>query len=177
MKKRLLTVSLTIVLTTLTGCSDSTINDLGFSNLNSILNPASQQETGNQAPQASGKETVQKYSPMTVSVDAAAFRLKHYYGFVSDTDIASAKNSGQGNAGWSASSISEGTGWQALPGVYYRMSRSWAGNDRLTLEISENNHKSVITATYISSNPEHLKPSWTARLWKQIPAVAQGEIR
>ncbi|MFP1915953.1 hypothetical protein ACLEEZ_10430 [Lonsdalea quercina] len=169
MKKRLLAVSLPLLLTALTGCS--TINDLGLNQLNTILNPVGQQETSHQAPQ----QTVQKYSPMAIPVDAAAFRLKHYYGFVSDTDIASARDSGQRNAGWSASSISEGTGWEALPGIYYRMSRNWTGNDRLTLEVSENNHKSVITATYTSANPDHLKPAWTSRLWKQIPDVAQGK--
>lgn len=32
----------------------------------------------------------------------------------------------------------------------------------------------TVTAIYRSSNPEHLKPEWTARLWKQIPEVARG---
>ncbi|EWF92461.1 hypothetical protein L373_00752 [Klebsiella michiganensis] len=34
--------------------------------------------------------------------------------------------------------------------------------------------RSNVTAIYRSSNPEHLKPEWTARLWKQIPEVARG---
>ena len=81
------------------------------------------------------------------------------------------------NAGWSASAISEGASWTAQPGSYYRMSRNWAGNDRLTLEISSSGKGSTIVATYRSSNPEHLKPEWTSRLWKQIPEVASGSLQ
>ena len=57
------------------------------------------------------------------------------------------------------------------------MSRNWAENDRLTLDVRGNSKESFITATYISSNPEHLKKTWTSRLWKQIPDVASGSLK
>ncbi|WP_437616657.1 hypothetical protein, partial [Erwinia sp. V71] len=153
----------------MTGCSNNALNEFGLGNLNSLLNPPSLHPATENAESTRRDSVTWTSGTVLVPVDMAAMRLKQHYGFVSDTDIAAARNSGQGNAGWSASAISEGSIWKAQPGNHYSMSRNWAGNDRLTLEILGNTQQSVITATYISSNPEHLKDSWTARLWQQIP--------
>lgn len=171
-------VSLTTLLLTLTGCSGSSpLNDLSLSRLTSLINPVSQQQTQNSAEPNQRNYVGQFYSPIPIPAETVAMRLKQHYGFVSDIDVAAAHNSGQGNAGWSASAISEGTSWEAQPGNYYRMSRNWAENDRLTLDVRGNSKESFITATYISSNPEHLKKTWTSRLWKQIPDVASGSLK
>ncbi|QJT82535.1 membrane lipoprotein lipid attachment site-containing protein [Kosakonia sp. MUSA4] len=175
MKKML---SFTTILLTLTGCSGNNLSGyLSPGSLNSLINPASQQPVTDNAEPAPRNSVVWTSGAISVPVDTAAMRLKQHYGFVSDDDVSAARNSGQGNAGWSASAISEGTSWEAQPGSYYRMSRNWAGNDRLTLEIRGNNKQSGITATYISSNPEHLKKAWTSRLWEQIPDVASGNLQ
>ncbi|WP_437890437.1 hypothetical protein [Phytobacter sp. V91] len=157
------------------GCSQNQINH----QINQL-----QQLIGTQNPTASESQQkasipgirndVVKTYTLPVNVDVAAMRLKQHYNFTSDADVAAARNNGQGNAGWSASAISEGASWSAQPGSYYRMSRNWAGNDRLTIEISNSGKGSTIMATYRSSNPEHLKPEWTSRLWKQIPEVVGG---
>ena len=176
MKKMRSAVYFTTLLLMLTGCSGNTpLNDLSLSSLNSLLNPASQQPVTENEESTPRDFVTWTSGTVSVPVDTAAMRLKQHYGFVSDTDVAAARNSGQGNAGWSASAISEGSSWEAQPGSYYRMSRNWAGNDRLTLEVRGNSQQSAITATYISSNPEHLKKTWTSRLWKQIPDVARGK--
>ena len=177
MKKMLSVVSFTTLLLTLTGCSgNSSLNDLSLRRLTSIINPVSQQQTQNNAEPTLRNYVGQFYSPIPIPAETVAMRLKQHYGFVSDEDVSAARNSGLGNASWSASAISEGTSWEAQPGSYYRMSRNWAGNDRLTLEVRGNSKESFITATYISSNPEHLKDGWTGRLWKQIPDVARGKV-
>nr|WP_310615763.1 hypothetical protein [Pantoea cypripedii] len=178
MKKMLSVISYTAVLLTLTGCSsNNSLADLNLGNLNSLINPGSQHAATDNAESAPRKYVVWTSGIVSVPAETAAMRLKQHYGFVSDDDVAAARNSGQGNAGWSASAISEGTSWETQPGSYYRMSRNWAGNDRLTLEIRGNNKQSGITATYISSNPEHLKKAWTSRLWGQIPDVARGSLQ
>lgn len=143
----------------------------------SSINPVSQQQTQNSAEPTQRNYVGQFYGPIPIPAETVAMRLKQHYEFVSDEDVSAARNSGQGNAGWSASAISEGTSWEAQPGSYYRMSRNWAGNDRLTLEVRGTSKESFITATYISSNPEHLKKTWTSRLWKQIPDVAGGSLK
>jgi len=169
-------VSLTTLSLTLTGCSaNNPLNELSLGNLNSLINPVSQQPATGNNESAPRKYTVWTSGSVSTPVETAAMLLKQHYGFVSDTDVAAARNSGQGNAGWSASAISEGTSWEAQQGSYHRMSRNWAGNDRLTLEVRGYSKESLITATYISSDPEHLKDAWTARLWKQIPSVARGK--
>jgi hypothetical protein len=95
----------------------------------------SQQQTQNSAEPNQRNYVGQFYGPIPIPAETVAMRLKQHYGFVSDIDVAAAHNSGQGNAGWSASAISEGTSWEAQPGNYYRMSRNWAENDRLTLDV------------------------------------------
>ncbi|CAH3498858.1 Uncharacterised protein [Enterobacter cloacae] len=178
MKNMLSVVSLTTLLLMLTGCSgNSSLNDLSLSRLTSLINPVSQQQTQNSAEPTQRNYVGQFYGPIPIPAETVAMRLKQHYEFVSDEDVSAARNSGQGNAGWSASAISEGTSWEAQPGSYYRMSRNWAGNDRLTLEVRGTSKESFITATYISSNPEHLKKTWTSRLWKQIPDVAGGSLK
>lgn len=178
MKKMLSVVSLMTLLLMLTGCSgNSSLNDLSLNRLTSLINPVSQQPVTDNNAESSPRNSVTWRSTVSVPVATAALRLKQHYRFVSDEDVSAARNSGQGNAGWSASAISEGTSWEAQQGSYYRMSRNWAGNDRLTFEIRGNSQQSVITATYISSNPEHQKDAWTARLWKEIPAVAGGSLK
>lgn len=178
MKKMISVVSLTTLLLTLTGCSgNSPLNDLRLSRLTSLINPESQQQTQNSDEPNQRNYAVQFYGPIPIPAETVAMRLKQHYGFVSDEDVSAARNSGQGNAGWSASAISEGTSWEVQPGSRYRMSRNWAGNDRLTLEITGGSKESFITATYISSNPEHLKRTWLSRLWKQIPEVASGNLQ
>ena len=177
MKKMLSVTAIMSLLFTLAGCSSTPpLSELSISSLNSLINPASQQQpAAENAESAPRNYVVWTSGTISVPVDTAAMRLKQHYGFVSNEDVAAARNSGLGNAGWSASAISEGTSWEALPGSYFRMSRNWAGNDRLTLEITGSNKESVIKATYISSNPGHVKQAWTARLWKQIPDVARGK--
>lgn len=171
-------ISITTLVIMLTGCSGNTLADyLNPDNLSSLIKPANKQPvTGNEGA-IIRKNSVWTSGPIPVPVDMAAMRLKQHYGFVSDIDVTGARNSAQGNAGWSASAISEGTSWEAQPGSYYRMSRNWAGNDRLTLEVRGNSKESFITATYVSSNTEHLKKNWTARLWKQIPDVTSGSLK
>lgn len=110
-------------------------------------------------------------------VDTAALRLKRYYKFTTDSEIAAAHNSGQGNAGWMASAMGEGTDWAAQPGAWYRMRRNWAANDILTIEVSHEGTTSQITATYRSANPDHLAEKWTAHLRQQIPEVATGALQ
>ncbi|MDJ0088087.1 hypothetical protein QM561_04050 [Pantoea allii] len=122
--------------------------------------------------------------PIAIPADTVAMRLKEKFGFVSDGDGVAARNSGQGNAGWSASAISEGSSWSAEPGNYYRMSRNWAGNDRLTIEVHRtfkgtgatgNKAGSFVVSTYISSDPTHVTDAWTKRLFSQVHAAACGE--
>lgn len=165
-------ISLLFVLV-ISGCSQSQINQL--QQLTGLQNPTVS-EPQQKGPEPEIRNDAVKTYTLPVNIDAAALRLKQHYSFTSDADVASARNNGQGNAGWSASAISEGASWSAQPGSYYRMSRNWAGNDRLTLEISSSGKGSTIVATYRSSNPEHLKPEWTSRLWKQIPEVSQGNV-
>ncbi|KKF37964.1 hypothetical protein SY86_23050 [Erwinia tracheiphila] len=162
---------LTLMLS-LTGCS-SIPDDFRLNDIPRRLNPGTQQHTGTTEESPARNEVSWQSGTIPVPVDTVAMRLKEHYGFVSEDDVTAARNSGQGNAGWSASAISEGTSWQARPGSYYRMSRNRAGDDRLTLEVTGNGRTSVITAHYRSSSPAHLKESWTARLWKQIPDVAR----
>ena len=163
-------ISLLLVLV-VSGCSQNQINQL--QQLTGIQKPA-ESEPQQKVSKPEFRNDVVKTYTLPVSIDTAAMRLKHHYNFTSDADVAAARNNGQGNAGWSASAISEGASWSAQPGSYYRMSRNWAGSDRLTLEISSSGKGSTIVATYRSSNPDHLKPEWTSRLWKQIPEVASG---
>lgn len=156
------------------GCSQSQINQLH--QLTGIQNPAASGPLQNASAAEMRSDVVKTFS-LPVNIDTASLRLKQHYNFTSDADVAAARNNGQGNAGWSASAISEGASWSAQPGSYYRMSRNWAGNDRLTLEISSSGKGSMIVAAYRSSNPEHLKPEWTSRLWKQISEVASGTLQ
>ncbi|WP_072214975.1 hypothetical protein [Type-D symbiont of Plautia stali] len=176
MKKLLTAFSLTTFLLMLSGCGNNTLNEFGIGNLNSLLNPESQKPVSKNAELTQRDSVNWTSATLSVPVDTAAVRLKLHYGFVSDTDVTAARNSGQGNAGWSASAISEGTSWDAQSGSYYRMSRNWAVDDRLTLEVRGNSKESFIKSTYTSSNPEHLKKTWTSRLWKQIPDVASGSL-
>lgn len=171
MKMASIRVSAFILALVLSGCSESQINPLWqLAGIQGPVSPAQQQPAS--APEV--RNSIAKTWTLPVDVDTAALRLKQHYSFSSDEDVAAARNSGQGNAGWSASAISEGASWVAQSGSYYRMSRNWAGNDRLTLEVRGNRQKSSITAIYISSSPEHLKKAWMARLWQQIPSVAGG---
>ncbi|WP_194761790.1 hypothetical protein [Pantoea ananatis] len=184
MSKKALNLSAIVLATTLTGCS-SFMSGIGqFGSLND----------GNQMPSDVKDQTaVEKrnqvsdaYGPIAIPADTVAMRLKENFGFVSDRDVAAARNSGQGNAGWSASAISEGTSWSAEPGSYYRMSRNWAGNDRLTIEVrrtpegagtSGNKAGSFVVSTYISSDPKHVTDTWTKRLFSQIHATIRGEAK
>ena len=148
MKKMHSVISFTTLLLTLTGCSgNSPLNDLSLGSLNSLLNPTSQEPAADNVKSPPRNSVVNTLGPFSVPVDTVAMRLKQHYGFVSDEDVSAARNSGLGNASWSASAISEGTSWEAQPGSYYRMSRNWAGNDRLTLEVRGNIKESFITAT------------------------------
>ncbi|XWJ91905.1 hypothetical protein ACRARH_06830 [Phytobacter ursingii] len=177
MEKRLLLPAMTALLMSLTACSQSQLTRFQqqLSDITSQPAPGAQPSTSKEADR---NDVVSVYTlPAGTGMDTAAIRLKQHFGFSSDEDVAAARNSGQGNAGWSASAISEGTSWLAQPGSYYRMSRNWAGNDRLTLEVTGNTKGSYVTATYRSSNPEHLKPAWTSRLMKQIPEVADGSLK
>ncbi|WP_336770131.1 hypothetical protein [Pantoea ananatis] len=182
MSKKALKLSAIVLATTLTGCS-SFMNGIGqFGSLNH----------GNQMPSDVKDQTTLEqrnqvrdaYGPIAIPADTVAMRLKEKFGFVSDGDVSAAHNSGQGNAGWSASAISEGTSWSAEPGNYYRMSRNWAGNDRLTIEVSRtlkgtgatgSKAGSFVVSTYISSDPKHVTNAWTKRLFSQIHAAARGK--
>ena len=182
MSKKALNLSAIVLATTLTGCS-SFMSGIGqFGSLNdghpmpSDVKDQTIAEKRNQVSDAFG--------PIAIPADTVAMRLKEKFGFVSDGDVAAARNSGQGNAGWSASAISEGTSWSAEPGSYYRMSRNWAGNDRLTIEVRRtfrgtsatgNKAGSFVVSTYISSDPKHVTDAWTKRLFSQIHAAARGE--
>ncbi|WP_427166970.1 hypothetical protein [Citrobacter koseri] len=172
MKNLIFQPVMSFVLLTLVGCSQNQLMAFQqqLSDVSTMMSPGEQQLSEKQAER---NEVVRSFS-LPVGVATAALRLKQHYGFSSDDDVAAARNNGQGNAGWSASAISEGASWSAQPGAWYRMSRNWAGNDRLTLEVRGDAKHSNVTATYLSSTPEHLKPEWTARLWKQIPEVASG---
>lgn len=159
-------------LLTLAGCSQNQLSAFQqqLSDVSTIMSSGDQQAA---VKQSERNDVVRSFS-LPVNVDTAALRLKQHYGFPSDEDVVAARNNGQGNAGWSASAISEGASWSAQPGSYYRMSRNWAGSDRLTIEVTGNAKRSNVKATYRSSIPEHLKPEWTSRLWKQIPQVVHG---
>lgn len=172
MKKRILQSVIPFVLLTLAGCSQNPLSQFQqqLSDVRAMLSPVGLQTAEKQAER---NEIVHSFS-VPVGTDTAALRLKQHYSFPSDEDVAAARNNGQGNAGWSASAISEGASWSARPGAYYRMSRNWAGSDRLTIEVTGDAKQSNVTATYRSSSPEHLKPEWTVRLWKQIQDVARG---
>lgn len=174
MKTLILKPVIPFILLTLAGCSQNQLNQFQqqLSDVSALMSSGEQQAAEKQVERS---EVVHSFS-LPVGVDTAALRLKQHYGFPSNEDVAAARNSGQGNAGWSASAISEGASWSAQPGVYYRMSRNWAGNDRLTIEATGDAKQSNVTAIYRSSNPEHLKPEWTARLWKQIPEVARSTM-
>ncbi|MFP3437794.1 hypothetical protein R0K18_08355 [Pantoea sp. SIMBA_133] len=182
MSKKALNLSAIVLATTLTGCS-SFMSGIGqFGSLNDghqVPSDVKDQTTPEKRNQVSDA-----YGPVLIPSETVAMRLKEKFGFVSDGDVAAARNSGQGNAGWSASAISEGTSWSAEPGNYYRMSRNWAGNDRLTIEVrrtfkgTEATGKkagSFVVSTYISSDPKHVTDAWTKRLFSQIHAGARGE--
>lgn len=181
MSKKALNLSGIVLATTLTGCS-SFMSGFGQSGW---LNDGHQMPTDvkDQTTPEKRSQVSDAYGPIAVPADTVAMRLKEKFGFVSDGDVAAARNSGQGNAGWSASAISEGTSWSAEPGRYYRMSRNWAGNDRLTIEVSTperadvsgNKSGSFVLSTYISSDPKHVTDAWTMRLFSQIHATARGE--
>ena len=172
MKNLIFQSVMSFVLLTLVGCSQNQLKAFQqqLSDVSTMMSSGEQQTSEKQAER---HEVVRSFI-LPVGVDTAAMRLKQHYGFPSDEDVAAARNNGQGNAGWSASAISEGASWSAQPGSYYRMSRIWADSDRLTLEVRGDAKQSNVTATYLSSTPEHLKPEWTARLWKEIPEVARG---
>lgn len=172
MKKLILQPVMAFVLLPLMGCSQNQLSQLKqqLSDVNAMMSPVGQHTSEKLAER---HEVAHSFS-VPFGVDTAALRLKQHYGFPSDEDVAAARNNGQGNSGWSASAISEGTSWSAQPGSNYRMSRNWAANDRLTIEVTGDAKQSNVTATYRSSSPEHLKPEWTARLWKQIQEVAYG---
>lgn len=163
------------ILITLTACSQSPFDEFNhkLAELQTRLSP--EQKPG--SADVNSRNDASETFTVNTGVDVVALRLRQYYSFPTNEDVAAAKNSGQGNAGWSAAAISEGTTWSAQPGLYYRMSRNWAGSDRLTLELTGDARQSNITAIYSSSSPEHLKPQWTARLWKQIPEVADGSLK
>ncbi|QAB32004.1 lipoprotein [Pantoea ananatis] len=182
MSKKALNLSAIVLATTLTGCS-SFMSGIGQSGW---LNDGQQMPSGvkEQTTPEKRNQVSDAYGPIAIPADTVAMRLKEKFGFVSDGDVAAARNSGQGNAGWSASAISEGTSWSTEPGSYYRMSRSWAGNDRLTIEVRRtfkgtgatgNKAGSVVVSTYISSDPKHVTDAWTKRLFSQIHAAARGE--
>ncbi|WP_054688254.1 hypothetical protein [Pantoea stewartii] len=182
MSKKALNLSAIVLVTTLTGCS-SFMSGIGqFGSLNDghpVPSDVKDQTTAQKRNQVSDA-----CGPIAIPADTVAMRLKEKFGFVSDGDVAAARNSGQGNAGWSASAISEGTSWSAEPGRYYRMSRNWAGNDRLTIEVRRtfkgtgatgNKAGSFVVSTYISSDPKHVTDAWVKRLFSQIHAAARGE--
>ncbi|MCW0352251.1 hypothetical protein NG830_00680 [Pantoea ananatis] len=182
MSKKALNLSAIVLATILTGCS-SFMSGIGqFGSLNDghpVPSDVKDQTTAEQRNQVSDA-----YGPVSIPAETVAMRLKEKFGFVSDGDVVAARNSGQGNAGWSASAISEGTSWSAEPGSYYRMSRNWAGNDRLTIEVRRtfkgtgatgNREGSYVVSTYISSDPKHVTDAWTKRLFSQIHAGARGE--
>ncbi|KTR49954.1 hypothetical protein NS303_03505 [Pantoea ananatis] len=179
MSKKALNLSAIVLATTLTGCS-SFMSGIGQSGL---LNDGHKMpsDVKDQTTPEKRSQVSDAYGPIAVPADTVAMRLKEKFGFVSDGDVAAARNSGQGNAGWSASAISEGTSWSAEPGRNYRMSRNWAGNDRLTIEVRRgtgatgNKAGSVVISTYISSDPKHVTDAWTKRLFSQIHAAARGE--
>lgn len=183
MSKKALTLSAIVLATTLSGCS-SFMNGLGqFGSLNDGHQMPS--DVKDQTTPEKRNQISDAYGPVLIPVDTVAMRLKEKFGFVSDGDVAAARNSGQGNAGWSASAISEGTSWSAEPGSYYRMSRNWAGNDRLTIEVRRtfkgsgatgNKVGSFVVSTYISSDPKHVTEAWTRRLFSEIHAAARGEV-
>ncbi|MCW0355752.1 hypothetical protein NB716_004546 [Pantoea ananatis] len=182
MLKKNLSLSAIVLATTLTGCS-SFMSGIGQSGWLNDDHPMPS-DVKDQATAEKCNQVSDAYGPIAIPADTVAMRLKEKFGFVSDGDVAAAHNSGQGNAGWSASAISEGTSWSAEPGSYYRMSRNWAGNDRLTIEVRRafkgtgatgNKAGSFIVSTYISSDPKHVTDAWTKRLFSQIHAGARGE--
>ncbi|WP_432399720.1 LptM family lipoprotein [Pantoea allii] len=182
MSKKALNLSAIVLATTLTGCS-SFMSDIGqFGSLNDGNHMPS--DVKNQTTPEQRNQVSDAYGPIAIPADTVAMRLKEKFGFVSDGDVAAARNTGQGNAGWSASAVSEGTNWSSEPGNYYRMSRNWAGNDRLTIEVRRtfkdtgatgNKAGSFVVSTYISSDPKHVTDAWTKRLFSQIHAAARGE--
>ncbi|WP_205952528.1 lipoprotein [Pantoea stewartii] len=182
MSKKALNLSAIALATTLTGCS-SFMSGIGQSGL---LNDGQQMpsDVKDQTTPEQRNQVSDAYGPIAIPADTVAMRLKEKFGFVADGDVAAAHNSGQGNAGWSSSAISEGTSWSAEPGGYYRMSRNWAGNDRLTIEVSRtfkgtgasgNKAGSFVVSTYISSVPKHVTDAWTKRLFSQIHAAARDK--
>ncbi|APG19785.1 hypothetical protein A3780_20290 [Kosakonia radicincitans] len=113
MKKRQLLPVITALLMSLTACSQSQLTQFQqqLSDITSQPAPGAQPSA---AKEADRHDVVSVYTlPAGTGVDTAAMRLKQHFGFSSDEDVAAARNSGQGNAGWSASAISEGTSWLA----------------------------------------------------------------
>lgn len=160
------------LLLALSGCTSTQLNDFQkqLADIGGSVVPQTQQLGSSEVIRSEITNAVN----VTTDVDTAAMRLKRHYGFSTDEEISAARNSGKGNAGWVATAISEGTSWSAQTGSYYRMSRIWTGNDRLTIEVFHQGTGSQIVSTYRSSNPKHLTEKWTERLWSQIPDVAQG---
>jgi hypothetical protein len=164
------------ILLGVTGCSNSDLNAITHqvSTLGSSLMPSSASTDNMKSPEWG---EVSKTLTVHADIDTAAVRLKRYYRFTSTDEITAAGNSGKGNSGWVASAMAEGTDWSAQPGSYYRMSRIWGNADRLTLEVSREGNSSNVTATYRSTDPAHLKETWTQKLWAQIGPVAEGKVR
>ncbi|PVY82408.1 hypothetical protein [Pantoea ananatis] len=182
MSKKALNLSAFVLATTLTGCS-SFMSGIGQSGWLNDDHPMPS-DVKNQTTAEKRNQVSDAYGPIAIPANTVAMRLKEKFGFVSDGDVAAARNSGQGNADWSASAISEGTSWSAEPGSDYRMSRNWAGNDRLTIEVRRtftgagatgDRAGSFVVSTYISTNPKHVTDAWVKRLFRQIHTAARGE--
>ncbi|MBC3211069.1 hypothetical protein [Serratia fonticola] len=117
-----------------------------------------------------------------VDVDSAAARVKRYYGFSSSDEVNRLKTSNSNNDRWVAASITDGAyAWDAQPGAYYKMGKSWGADegveDNVLIELEKNGLGSRMYITFRSSEASHVTEAYTSKLFTEIKQVAEGKVR
>lgn len=116
-----------------------------------------------------------------VDVDTAAARVKRYYKFIS-SDVINTLNSQGLDGKMKASAITQGGFvWDAQPGSYYKMGRSWGAEegieDNILIELEKNGAGSRMYITFSSSEASHVTEAYTSKLFTEIKQVAEGKVR
>ncbi len=116
-----------------------------------------------------------------IDVDTAAARVKRYYNFVSSDVVNTLKGQGL-EGGVKAAAITQGGyAWDAQPGSYYKMGRSWGADegieDQILIELEKNGAGSRMYITFRSSEASHVSEDYVGKLFTQIKEVAEGKVR
>lgn len=116
-----------------------------------------------------------------VDVDSAAARVKRYYNFISSDVVNTLKGQGIEGKTKAAAITQGGYAWDALPGSYYKMGRSWGADegieDQILIELEKNGAGSRMYITFRSSEASHVSEDYVGKLFTQIKEVAEGKVR